>query len=123
MAFKEDKICDKKDVLMKYQEHHGSVLETQITMVGYQDVEAHALRVADEIGNQLAKDLKIERSNLTYLGYLHTDTKCPHLHLQYWQKEPFLSEYKINTSLIKDIEKAIHQEMAQELTETVSMKL
>lgn len=123
MAFKEDKICDKKDVLMKYQEHHGSVLETQVTMVGYQDVEAHALRVADEIGNQLAKDLKIERSNLTYLGYLHTDTKCPHLHLQYWQKEPFLSEYKINTSLIKDIEKAIHQEMAQELTETVSMKL
>ncbi len=122
-AFQKEKICDKKDILLKYQEHQGAVLETQITLVGYENVEAHAIQIAEDICKQLSNELKIDTDNLTYLGYLHMDTKNPHLHLQFWQKIPFLSEYKINTSLINEIERAIHHEMANEVVETQTLKI
>lgn len=111
IAFDKNQILDRKDILLKYIELKGAVLETTITLLNYDDVETHVQRIADEVLNKLSQNLKIDRGNLNYIGYLHLDTKHPHLHIQAWQNEPFLSEYKLSPQLVDQLEKAVDLEM------------
>lgn len=126
VAFDKDKTLDRCGVLEKYVEHKGAVLETTITLMNYEkDVEAYAQNIADEVLNKLSYNLQIDRSNLNYIGYLHLDTKYPHLHIQTWQNEPFKSEYKIDSKLIEQLEKAVDLEMQKdvEVMETIQVKM
>ena len=111
IAFDSDANLDRKELLLKYTQHKGAVLETTITLVNYQQVELHANNIANVVSQQLADHLEIDKSNLDYLGFLHTDTKHPHLHIQVWQREPFLGEYKLKTSMLDKLEKAVSDEM------------
>lgn len=117
MAYDEEKVLDRKGILEKYLEHKGAVLETVITLVGFDHAAEKAHAVSKEVVDEIASTLEIKRDNLQSISYLHTDTKHPHIHLQIWQKEPYLDKYKLSNKLVEDLEKAVEKEMSRQVQE------
>ncbi len=114
LAYDEEKVFERKDVLEKYLHHSGAVLETTITLIGYKEAAEAAQGISKEVVDEIARSLDIDRNNLESISYLHTDTKHPHIHLQIWQKEPFLDSYKLTNQLVKDLQEAVEKQLQQQ---------
>lgn len=121
VAFDKYKLFERKDVLEKYVTHKGIVLETLITFANFEHVNEHAQYVCERVMEELSSTLDIQRDNLDFIGYLHTDTKQPHIHIQSWQKEPYLDKYKLSSALVKNLEATIEKEMLMEQTNEVEI--
>lgn len=111
LAFDEVTTLDRQDVLKKYLYQKGPVLSTRITLVNYKEIDCHAQMIADEAIKSISESLNIAKSNIDYIGFLHKDTKNPHLHLDVYQKEPYLSNFSISNALVTKIETSIKNAM------------
>lgn len=110
-VFDENNLLSRKDLLKKYCELKGKVLETTVTLINYDNVDAVAQSVASSINKEVAKVLDIPMSNLDYIAFLHTDSKHPHLHIQMYQKETYLDNYALTNQLVNTIENTIADEL------------
>lgn len=115
MAFDENKIFERKDVLKKYMERKGVCLETTVTLINYtqDEVKCQSQGLAAAIVNTVAQHQGIPPSNLDYIAYVHTDSKHPHMHIQMLQKQTYLDQYRLNNKLIEQMEQAIHARNTQ----------
>ena len=111
LAFDAVTTLDRQDVLKKYLYQKGPVLSTRITLVNYKEIDCHAQMIADEAIKSISESLNIAKSNIDYIGFLHKDTKNPHLHLDVYQKEPYLSNFSISNALVTKIETSIKNAM------------
>lgn len=108
IAFDQSQVLQRNDILEKYLYLRGPVLETQITMLDKDHADFQAQAVCEEAVNVICENNQIAKANATYIAYLHKDTKYPHIHLQVWQKEPYLAKYKIDNTFYQNLKKQIN---------------
>lgn len=114
LAFNDRQIMNRQDILRQYVDQKGKVLETTITLLTSDDMSAHAQAVASVAANQIAKDLDVPRANLEYIAFLHKDTKFPHIHLQCYQKETYLSDYNLQSELVENLQEEITKSLIEQ---------
>lgn len=119
IAFTKDQVLDRKGLLSQYVNQKGKVLETTITLLTTDNISEKSQAVAQAAAIQIAKEVGIPKSNLEYVAFLHLDTKYPHIHLQCYQRETYLDNYSLTTSLVESLSKEIVQELNN--TNTVSL--
>lgn len=112
IAFDHDKVMQRSDILEKYLYLRGPVMETQFTLLGDKDhADFYAQAVCEDAVKVICEDNEIAKANINYIAYLHKDTKYPHVHLQVWQKEPFLARYKVDNQFFQHLKTKINEVM------------
>lgn len=106
-AFDQEKLLSRIEILEKYLYVRGPVLETQITFLDYDHIDQKVQAVCEDAVKTICEQNNIARANANYIAYLHKDTTYPHVHLQLWQKEPFLSAYNINNHFFQKLQDRI----------------
>lgn len=108
-VFDQNKVLSRVDILEKYLYVRGPVLETQITFLDHNHIDQKVQAVCEDAVKTICEQNKIARANANYIAYLHMDTAYPHVHLQLWQKEPYLSAYNINNQFYQKLQKHIDE--------------
>lgn len=109
---------ERKDLLKKYLNLKGTVLESTITLLNCEksDIEYLAKGISENAARNIADELNIPYSNIDYVSYLHLDTKYPHIHLQLFQKETYLEQYELSSKMVTQLEKTINAVLKSEIT-------
>lgn len=115
MAFDQKNILDRTDVLKKYIYLKGPVFETTITCLQKDVDQSLAKSMCAEAVDAICMNNCISHANSEYLAYLHTNTNFPHIHLQVWQKEPFLANYKVSEDFVKTLQNKIDKVLSTPL--------
>ncbi len=112
-VFDNDKVIqNRSEILEKYLYVNGPVLDAQITLLeGHDQADFHAQAVCEETIKAFCEENKIAKANINYIAFLHKDTTYPHVHLQIWQKEPYLAKYEINNNFFKHLQSQINEVM------------
>lgn len=107
IAFDEKKQMDRSDVLRKYINQKGRVLETLITCIDddFEDIEYKAQPIVKAAVAAIAEENGLYKEGLQYMAFFHTDTKHPHIHLQIWEEEPSVDKYKLTNHLLDLLKK------------------
>lgn len=101
-AFDKNKILERTDILRKYMNQKGRLLETTITCVTTdEDIDLRCHAIAESCVKAIGEENHIDVKALEYVAYLHKDTKYPHIHLQVWQDEPLLDRYSLTNVLLE----------------------
>ena len=103
-AFDGTSMLNRQDILKKYISLKGPALCATITLVNYDNLEYHAQAIANEAVKSIGNTIHVDMHNLDYVGYLHTHSKHPHIHLDIYQKEPYLSNYVLTSDVVREIE-------------------
>lgn len=111
VAFDNKKILTRADILSKYMYQKGRVLETLVTVLDKESIDYKAQSIAESASHAIAEENGIVKENIQYIAYLHKDTKFPHIHIQLWQEEPYLSKYKLTENLIDQMKTKIQKDL------------
>ncbi|BBK21446.1 DNA primase [Amedibacterium intestinale] len=103
-AFDGTSLLNRQDILKKYISVKGPALCATITLVNYDNLEYRAQAIANEAVKSIGNTIHVDMNNLDYVGYLHTHSKHPHIHLDIYQKEPYLSNYVLTSDVVREIE-------------------
>ncbi len=116
IAFDQDRVLERSDILEKYLFTKGPVLETQVTVLEDKELcDFRAQAICEEAVKVICNENKIPKANINYIAYLHKDTAYPHIHLQVWQKEPYLSKYAVGNHFFQQLQQQIDEVMNKPL--------
>lgn len=116
IAFDQNSVLDRSDILEKYLFTKGPVLETQVTVLEDKELcDYRAQAICEEAVKVICNENKIPKANVNYIAYLHKDTTYPHIHLQVWQKEPYLSKFAMGNHFFQNLQRQIDQVMEKPL--------
>lgn len=111
LAYDGKKVLNRRDILQKYIQQKGKMLETVITIIDEEPslIDYSAQAIASVAVAAIAQENMLEKSMMNYIAYLHKDTKYPHIHLQVWQEEPLLDRYRLTNHLIDVIKGSVDE--------------
>lgn len=109
MIFDKNGEMNRVDLLKKYLELKGTVLESTITLLNTDKNSSiyTAAAISEASVKEMATVMDIPFSNVDYISYLHLDTTHPHLHIQLFQKETYLEQYDLSSRLSVQLQKTV----------------
>lgn len=109
IAFDQDQVLNRSAILEKYIFLKGSVFDATITCLKEDNIDFKAQSLCKSAVKSFCEENKIAKANINYIAYLHKDTSYPHIHLQMWQKEPYLSQYHVTSQFQENLQKTVDQ--------------
>lgn len=112
LAFDHDNLLERSDVLKKYIDQKGPVLETRIALYSInKDIDYAVQGITKAVADELSKSLNIPKNNLDYIAYFQKHLDHPSLCIQFYQQEAFLDSYDLSNQMIVDMKQTIDEEI------------
>lgn len=117
-AFDQSHELNREDILKKYIFIKGPVFETTITCL-QKEVQTNVARtLCKEAIDSICETNRIAHTNTESVAFLHTNTNFPHIHLQVWQKEPFLPNYNVTEDFVSKLQNKLNMVLSKPIDYT-----